>query len=174
MGKGFVASHVWRTLKSGKSAPQHPLTNSFIPNLVWLPTQVAKLSDREGSFVQTYLQAISKKIYRSAPVSTHQQSVADDAWNLLPDPSGIPPQGLPGIEELNFFSYSDDFLRKRLRTIQKVQELVIGAIDGQTGPKVSKRYNEGLLLVPPEQLEPLNRFLRLYITGLEDDCDALN
>jgi hypothetical protein len=44
MGKGFVASHVWRKLVNGSSAPQHALTNSFIPNLVWLPTQVAKLS----------------------------------------------------------------------------------------------------------------------------------
>jgi hypothetical protein len=95
MGNGFVASHVWRKLTNHGSASQHPLTNSFIPNLVWLPTQVAKLSDREGSFVQTYLQAISKKIYGPVPVSTHQQTVVAEAWGLLPDPSGIPLQG-PG------------------------------------------------------------------------------
>jgi hypothetical protein len=53
MGNGFVASHVWRKLTDNSSASQHPLTYSFVPNLVWLPAQVAKLSDREGSFVQT-------------------------------------------------------------------------------------------------------------------------
>lgn len=44
IGNGFVASHVWRKLTNNGSASQHPLTYSFIPNLVWLPTQVAKLT----------------------------------------------------------------------------------------------------------------------------------
>jgi hypothetical protein len=150
-------------------ASQHPLTNSFIPNLVWLPAQVAKLSDREGSFVQTYLQAISKKVYRSARVSIHQQSVVAEAWGLLPDSVGIPPQGLPRIDDLNFFAYSDDFIMSRLKSIQKVQALIAHTIRGQTRPRVSKRYDEGLRLMPPEQLEPLNQFLLGYVAGLEDD-----
>jgi hypothetical protein len=169
MGNGFVASHVWRKLTNGGSASQHPVTNSFIPNLVWLPTQVAKLSDREGSFVQTYLQAISKKIYRPVLVSTHQQAVVDEAWDLLPDPSGIPLQGLPRTEDLNFFAYSDDFMMSRLRSIEKVQVLISHAALGQAGPQVSKRYNEGLQLISPEQLEPLNQFLSKYTAGLQDD-----
>jgi hypothetical protein len=171
MGKGFVASHVWRKLTSDASASRHPLTNSFIPNLVWLPTQVAKLSDREGSFVQTYLQAISKKVYRSAPVSTHQQSVVVQAWDLLPDPSGVPLQGLPRVEDLNFFGYSNDFIGNRLKSIRKVQELIAHAVCGQPGPYVSKRYNEGLQTMRPEQLEPLNQFLCTYLAGLEDDFE---
>jgi hypothetical protein len=170
MGNGFVASHVWRKLTDGGSASQRPLTNSFIPNLVWLPSQVAKLSDREGSFVQTYLQAISAKIYRSAPVSTNQQSTVAKAWDLLPDPSGIPLQGLPRVEDLNFFAHSDGFLKNRLKSIRRVQELIACAVCGQPGPRISKRYNEGLQLMRPEQLEPLNQFLRMYLAGLEDDC----
>jgi hypothetical protein len=47
MGNGFVASHVWRRLTIDGYASQHSLTNSFIPNLVWLPAQVSKLSDRK-------------------------------------------------------------------------------------------------------------------------------
>jgi hypothetical protein len=169
IGNGFVASHVWRKLTNDGSAARHPLTNSFIPNLVWLPTQVAKLSDREGSFVQTYLQAISKKVYRSARVSSHQQSVVAEAWDLLPDPSGIPLQGLPRVEDLNFFAYSDDFIMSRLKSIQKVQALIAHTICGEPGPQVSKRYNEGLRLMPSEQLVPLNQFLLRYVSGLEDD-----
>jgi hypothetical protein len=169
MGNGFVASHVWRKLTNDGSASQHPLTNSFIPNLVWLPTQVAKLSDREGSFVQTYLQAISKKVYRGARVSIHQQSAVAEAWDLLPDPSGIPLQGLPRVEDLNFFVYSHDFMMSRLESIQKVQVLIAHTMRRQAGPQVSKRYNEGLRLMPPEQLESLNQFLLRYVTGLEDD-----
>lgn len=170
MGNGFVASHVWRSTTNGGSAPRHPLTNSFVPNLVWLPTQVAKLSDREGSFVQTYLQAISKKIYRSAPVSPHQENIAADAWALLPDPSGIPPQGLPRIEDLNFFKYTEEFFMNRSRSIRKVQELIASACRGEPGPKVSKRYNEGLMLMTSSQLKPLNEFLIRYLHGLELPC----
>jgi hypothetical protein len=47
----------------GSDAPRNALTYSFLPNLVWLPSQLAKLSDREGSFVQT-LAAVSRRIYR--------------------------------------------------------------------------------------------------------------
>jgi hypothetical protein len=169
MGRGFVASHVWRKRTDGGSAPQHALTNSFIPNLVWLPTQVAKLSDREGSFVQTYLQAISKKVYHSVPVSIHQQDTIARAWQLLPDPSGIPLQGIPRVDELNFFEYSEEFMVSRLRSIRKVQELVACATRRRAGPKVSKRYNEGLALMNPVQLEPLNEFLSTYLHGLQDD-----
>jgi hypothetical protein len=167
MGKGFVASHVWRKQTDGSSAPRHPLTNSFIPNLVWLPTQVAKLSDREGSFVQTYLQAMSKKIYGSAPVSIQQQVLVAKAWELLPEPSGIPLQGLPRVEDLNFFDCSRDFMTNRVRSVRKVQELISCVCRGEPGPKVSKRYNEGLGLMTPHQLEPLNQFLTNYLNGLE-------
>ncbi|MBI5526542.1 MAG: hypothetical protein HY897_09415 [Deltaproteobacteria bacterium] len=47
LGKGYVASHAWRV-------HDNPETNSFIPNLVWLPKQVSKLTDRPGSFAQRY------------------------------------------------------------------------------------------------------------------------
>ena len=173
IGNGFVASHVWRKTTDGDSAPRHPLTNSFVPNLVWLPTQVAKLSDREGSFVQTYLQAISKKIYRVAAVSIHQEGTVGDAWALLPDPSGIPLQGLPRIDDLNFFEYTQDFFISRLRSIRKVQELIASACRSEPGPKVSKRYNEGLMLMAASQLEPLNEFLESYLNGLEAEYAQL-
>lgn len=169
IGKGFVASHVWRKTTDGGSAPRHPLTNSFVPNLVWLPTQVAKLSDREGSFVQTYLQAISKKIYHSTTVSIYQETIAAEAWALLPDPSGIPLQGLPRLEDLNFFEYTQNFFISRLQSIRKAQQLIVSASRGDSGPRVSKRYNEGLRLMTASQLEPLNEFLSSYLHGLETE-----
>ena len=169
IGNGFVASHVWRTRSDGGSASRHALTYSFIPNLVWLPTQVAKLSDREGSFVQSYLQAIAKKIYQTAPVGSHQRGVVEAAWDLLPEPVGIPLQGLPRLEDLNFFEYSDRFMTSRMRSIRKVQQLIAHSALGQTGPRISKRYNQGLAEILPEQLGPLNQFLADYASGVEQD-----
>jgi hypothetical protein len=167
IGKGFVASHVWRITTTGDSAPRNPLTNSFVPNLVWLPTQVAKLSDREGSFVQTYLQAISKKIYGAVPVSPHRESAVAEAWALLPDPPGIPPQGLPGAEGLNFFGYTEEFYQNRLKSLRKVRDLIAACSHGEEGPEVSKRYNEGLKMMTTSQLKPLNDFLSDYLSDLE-------
>jgi hypothetical protein len=64
LGRGFVASHLWRVvLDSSKRASEDPYLNSFIPNLTWLPRQISKFTDREGSFAQKYLQALSYAIY---------------------------------------------------------------------------------------------------------------
>ncbi len=67
MGTEFVASHVWRKVNAIDLASRIPLLNTFVPNLVWLPSQVAKLSDVEGGIVQQTLQAMSRAIYGTAP-----------------------------------------------------------------------------------------------------------
>ncbi len=169
MGNGFVASHVWRIRTDGGSASRHPLTNSFIPNLVWLPTQVSKLSDREGSFVQTYLQAVSKKIYAHAVVNESQADMARAAWHLLPDPVGIPEQGLPDIGTLNYFEYSSSFLASRLKALGVVRQLLEAASRGEVGPKVSARYNDGLGAIDPSRLVAITEMMSTYTRGLEAD-----
>ena len=65
MRSGFVASHLWRELSAGGLASRHPLTYSFVPNVVWLPSEVAKLTDREASFVQSFTQALAQDLSRS-------------------------------------------------------------------------------------------------------------
>jgi hypothetical protein len=82
MGTSFVASHVWRELVPSGQASRERATYSFVPNLVWLPAQVSKLSDREGSFVQTYLQALSWKIW-SYPVSVDRVSTRPGQLQVL-------------------------------------------------------------------------------------------
>ena len=67
--RGFVASHIWRSMTQGPwkahLASRDPYTNTFAANLLWLPAQVSKLTDRQGSFVQSFIQAISVKLYRN-------------------------------------------------------------------------------------------------------------
>ena len=88
MGTEFVAAHVWRTpIETEVLASRLPQLNSFVPNLVWLPGQIAKLTDREGSVVQETLQAMSWAIYRTAHVDSHLRDIVEEAWNLLPRPS---------------------------------------------------------------------------------------
>ena len=70
MGSESVASHIWRVVAHDDLASRIPLLNSFVPNLVWLPSQVAKLTDLDGGLVQRTLQAMAYRVYRDAPVGT--------------------------------------------------------------------------------------------------------
>lgn len=68
LGNGFVASHIWREIEFEGSyliSSRHYMLNSFIPNLAWLPVQISKFTDREGSVAQRLLQAISHLIYEN-------------------------------------------------------------------------------------------------------------
>ena len=85
LGKGFVASHIWRKLQNGETrlASNLPITNSFIPNLVWLPKQISKLTDREGSYAQKILKVLSYKIYFD---ENFQNELYRDVWSYLDNP----------------------------------------------------------------------------------------
>jgi len=158
IGKGFVAAHVWReSTVDGVLASRHPLTYSFVPNIVWLPAQVAKLTDREGSFVQGYLQALSHKIYSSYQVEPAFQPMVEEIWDRLPMPGGIPEQGLPDVDDLNFFDVSDSFVSRRRSSIRVVRDAVDALLAGRDpeGKVISSRYTEGLPEVAPDALKVL-------------------
>jgi hypothetical protein len=142
MGREFVAAHIWRKVNDPRLATRVPELNSFVPNLVWLPAQVAKLSDVEGGPFQRTLQAFSVAIYRDAPVDNHLYEVVENAWNLLPTAAEI----AVDVDDLNWFCSTPRFTstrRQRLRT-------VISALDARvngtqfTEKVVTSRYGEGL------------------------------
>ncbi|MDO8944078.1 MAG: hypothetical protein Q7U75_12895 [Desulfobacterales bacterium] len=151
IGNGFVASHVWRQLEGEplRLASRDPLTYSFVPNLVWLPNSVAALTDREGSFAQAYIQALSYKIFRDQEVRPEFRAVVEDAWSRLPVPAGIPEQGLPAPHELNFFEETSQFVERRRRMIADVAAAARDVSAGSPlGRKViSERFTSGLPLV---------------------------
>jgi hypothetical protein len=168
IGGGFVAAHVWRELADGTLASRQRLTNSFVPNLVWLPAQVAKLTDREGSFAQTFLQALSRKIYAHRPLVACLQPTVEKTWEQLPLPFGIPEEGLPEPEELNFFVPTPSFFRARLHDIDSVLE-ALTAVEGRrpiVGKVVSQRYSQGLGRIAFPGVADLRRDLQTFATCL--------
>lgn len=166
IGGGFVASHVWRETEIGLAA-RHQLLYSFVPNLVWLPIEVAKLSDREGSFVQSYLQALSVKIYRSLPLTDDLTPMTQEAWALLPNPEGIPMQGLPDLDELNFFEPSKTWLERRIRTIEDVIHC-LKEIDANRAPGhvVASRYGGSLMEIGTLPRQALLDRLTTYVAAV--------
>jgi hypothetical protein len=117
MGTEFVASHVWREVPgTDELASRHPLLNSFIPNLVWLPAQVAKLTDREGGVVQQALQSMAWAIYRDAPVAEHLEGLVEDVWKMVQKPNPVPISDAA----LNWFEVTPQFLAMRSRRLDEV------------------------------------------------------
>jgi hypothetical protein len=157
---GFVAAHVWRAINAPEGAARNPLTYSFVPNLVWLPAQVAGLSDLEGSFVQRFLQRMSVKLYRDVAVAAGHRALVEQIWDLLPPPQDESEIPLPGPDVLSFFQPKEAFFARRTVMIRRVAEaLSTGAPADKT---VSGRYTAGIPGVRPEARSCLAAFLSAY------------
>jgi hypothetical protein len=164
IGVGFVASHIWREVNHKQLASRIPMLNTFVPNLVWLPAQVAKLSDIQGGPIQKTLESISVKLYKDVPVETHLQELVDKAWNLLPPPSIEVNQS--DLESLNFFRATPRFLNTRLKRIDEVRQALTDLSLGNSldGSKViSRRYTQGLPNVTQKNLLSLLEYLNQFI-----------
>ncbi len=178
IGNGFTAAHVWRMVHSSDTtssfSTRNKMTYSFVPNLVWLPKQVGKLSDREDSFSQSYLQAVAGKVYRSRSVHERLQPYVDQAWSMLSNPEGIPDQGLPDSNDLNFFEPDGAFLdaqRNRIKLVaHSLRQVAKGiVVDGRV---VSSRYTDGISGLPPEVADKLAKELEDYYEASLAACGA--
>lgn len=165
LSKGFVASHIWRSSDIGMDDQRCGWTNSFIPNLVWLPSQLAKLTDRAGSFAQCYLQALSYRIYRGHEVSTDLQPFVNSAWEQLPEPTGMPAQGLPREGDLSFFQDSPAFIKRRTNVIAAVCDHL--AAIRQPAEELRtlrpRKYSEGLQEKRWHEVQELHERLSKYL-----------
>ena len=166
LGNGFVASHVWRSVDTGGDAAKLGWTNTFVPNLVWLPVQLAKLTDREGSFTQSYLQALAYKLYRNVPVPTGLQPVVESAWRRLPQPESVPEQGLPGTEDVSFFKETDQLIDRRIKVISQTRDALASLAASDLAVLSPSRYAKGLAQLRPRQVEPLCRRLSAYLEAM--------
>jgi hypothetical protein len=176
VSQGYVASHVWRQLSgSAVLASRNKLTYSFVPNLVWLPREVSKLTDREGSFVQGFIQALAISIYRDVPVQSQMRPIVEEAWELLPAPIGIPPEGLPSPDELNYFIPTDAIYSRWLADLEKVIEALRLARERRPIRQkvIATRYGAGLSGVSRQALSRLegrlNRYERAVRASLAED-----
>jgi hypothetical protein len=161
MGSEFVASHVWRIVDDEKLASRLPLLNSFVPNLVWLPSQVAKLTDLEGGVVQRALQSMAFAIYRHAPVAPHLQEVVTKAWAMIPAPRPI----ALSPSKINWFEVSDQFRSTRLKRLTSVVEALEQLDAGKplTTKVVTSRFTAELPQVAMPARQKLLTTLRQFL-----------
>jgi len=168
-GRGFVACHLWRRIYlDGEKlvSPAHPKTYSFLPNLAWLPAQVARLTDHEGSFAQQLLQVISHQLY-AAQAADHPPELAM-IWQALPRPEL---ELQVDLEGLNYFIVSQRAIHIRrnhlLDEIATLEEALERGSSRQKSPH-SARYLPSLLKIPAEQTAGLRQWLRSYRQYLQN------
>jgi len=173
LGSEFVASHIWRQNKSGVLASRLPELNTFVPNLVWLPSQVAKLSDREDGVFQNALKEISWSIYREVPLSSRSRSIADKSWGLLPSPGTV--RTLID-SEINWFVSTPRFMKTRKSKLATVISALDRISNGQNAPLSLQpsRYRDALPQVDATKLMKLRADLRLHDQGLTIEVDHGN
>lgn len=169
IGNAYVASHVWRQpsnfLSNEDLATKDPWLNSFIPNLVWLPQQLSKLSDREGGYVQTFLQKVSFQIYHH--IITDCPDLTNSLWDKLPV-GVISDKEKVDISNISFFKYEQKVLQGRkskiLTVIHALQERVSNSFI--SNKIVSDRYTEGLNRLQSSSLVELKNDLENYMKQL--------
>jgi hypothetical protein len=164
IGNGFVACHVWRgALPDGRPLHAAPLLNSFVPNLVWLPSDLARLSDRVGSYTQRLLQVLARSIYADCEFTGRLAEYVAESWQQLPSPVDAPALALDPAS-LSFFSHDVVALERQHESLRRVARGILMVRDGCSPEKVySRRYGPGLRELPAETLDELLAFLKPFI-----------
>jgi hypothetical protein len=128
------------------------------------------MSDRRDSFVQSYLKALSYKIYRDTTVGPKISPITDEIWDTLENPD-FPQEALPDLETLNFFEHDQGWVNRNINIVVKTQgvisRIVLGEDPGiEDGPLLRPtRYRKGLPGMTPGQLEGINHWLREYLSA---------
>ena len=173
LGNGFVASHIWRRIKPGCNnidlASRDPWLNTFVPNLVWLPKQISKMTDREGNFAQQYVQALSRHIYQRYSFSSPLQERIQHLWSLLPKADNIKDEDLPDISDLNFFEPREEIVTTRIKRIEQVIGAIKQILANEPLEKkiIARRYSDGLSHVDHKNLYSLANNLQTYLDELK-------
>jgi hypothetical protein len=170
MGNDFVASHIWREVDGlDELASRHPELNSFVPNLVWLPSQISKLSDREGHIIQDLLKMASWKIYRGVKVDENCTEAVEAIWNLLEkDLEQVVEKYRFNPEVAHYFLPKDEkFVLRRAETARKALEFISSCEKGTPTPSnnITARYVEGLPKVSQVTISKLKKQVSKFIAS---------
>lgn len=132
----WMQSHCWSFLfGTTQSAATHPLTNSFVPNLVWLPHALGRLTDDERLVFADELRSIAWARYRHVEVDPAFREVVREAWSLLEPPLSreVGRDELTRVNEFKvpakFYTTKVEMVRNLYRVVEMLQEGVdVGAV----------------------------------------------
>ena len=133
--------------------------NSFIPNLVWLPKQLSKLTDIDGSYAQQFLKYISGMLYKP---KTSSDPVLASIWKELNVPS-IKPISAIDLDKLNYFQHDINWLSSRKSSLADALQSILDTIHFGASKTIrsSSRYISSLKKV----LTSMSNGDRQYLEG---------
>lgn len=120
----WMQSHCWSFLSgTSQSAATHPLTNSFVPNLVWLPDALGRLTDDERLVFADELRSIAWARYRHVEVDPALYEVVEEAWSLLEPPSSLE-VGRDELTRVNEFVVPAKFYTSKIKKVLDISMVV--------------------------------------------------
>ena len=175
---GFIACHIWPNTTS------NPRLYSFIPNIVWLPRPIAKLSDDQSSFLSQILKIISLELYRDININNYElKQIVKNSWSLLLKRSDSLINNESTINnniEIANISYSNQNIERRKRKlIQNIEEIILHIKLFIKDPNykinpaeklIHSRYISSLLLLIKEDNGSVNEYsewLNLYLDAIK-------
>lgn len=173
-GKNFIASHVWREpadiATTRVLASRRADLYSFIPNVMWLPKQISKLTDEEGGFAQHYIQALSRHIYGDVVFKSAMGKIVDSCWSLLPAPMDMSDVSLPDRKDIAFFNYDEKAVSYRIGIVQQLDTILKEILDDGSSSQIfrpcKKRYVSGLNALPRSVVEKFYKQIDRYVSAL--------
>lgn len=163
VGNGFVASHIWMSMRTRSGhACEWECANSFIPNLVWLPKQLSKLTDIDGSYAQQFLKYISGMLYKP---KTSSDPVLASIWEELNVPS-IKPISAIDLDKLNYFQHDINWLSSRKSSLADALQSILDTIHFGASKTIrsSSRYISSLKIVLKSMSNGDRQYLEDWIT----------
>lgn len=173
LANGFVASHIWRNLnKQTCLASTYEKTNSFIPNLVWLPKQISKLTDREGSFAQNLLKTISYNIYYKNNKNIGSE-FKNNVWGELNNPQ-LETITSYSISDLNYFRVPQKWIDKKkaglVAEFDKINDVLLTGSVSEKKVKCSSYLPSLKKNISPQNIQKLIDWLGENIEELNSNC----
>ncbi len=158
--RGFTACHIWRELPDGSIAGEDPWLYSFMPNLVWLPSWLAPLTDRAGSAAAGYLQRTSIARFREASVAPGVAPYAARSWSMLDEPDAGPRI----VDAPPEFRPNPAFFKRRVTYLAKFVAGCDELLEGRSLKRklICTRYTAELPQLAPPALSSFSNALRDY------------
>jgi hypothetical protein len=153
LSEGWGQVHVWHQTATD------PVLNSFVPNLVWLPLPIMKLTDH-APVVQAELQRLAWEIFRNALVDDHLRPVVERAWRGLPVARYAHDRAAAPVR--NTFITPGTWLNGRRTKLQALVTLLRALESGSSSRSVAgvqPKYKAGLRTLSSEARQGLLSFL---------------
>ena len=172
-GSGFVACHIWDEVGPGKAKATgiHEIF-TFIPNIVWLPQDVAYLTDIPGSQIKDILKQLSVNLYHGEKMAkTDLQLIVDASWEKLleiPHNQLIPKKAIPNRDEYNLMKGFDSAIDNKISRHMGHAEALIEHGNGRPIPPHlnTNKYVGTMHLTDPAKARTLGLWLEEYLNAL--------